>query len=97
MMFRYISIIGKSVMGCHGNHAFSHSPSWVIYGDFCCIQGFPGNNYGTNSKLSLECKVDQIRSWGSRFEAEISLVIMFVYAFTLFIRLSLIILNMQMK
>ena len=43
------------------------------------------------------CKVCQIRSGGSWFEAEISLFMMFVYGFTLFIRLSLIFLNMQMK
>ena len=39
-------------------------------------------------KLSLGCKVGRIRSWGSWFEAEISLSMMFVYVFTLFIRLS---------
>ena len=53
--------------------------------------------FGTNSKLSLGCKVGQVRCWGSWFETKISLFIMFVYVFTLFIRLSLIFLNMQMK
>ena len=53
--------------------------------------------FGTNSKLSLRLKLGQIRSWGIWFEAEISLFIMFVYDFTLFIGLSLIFLNMQMK
>ena len=48
-------------------------------------------------KMSLWCKIGRIRSWGSWFEAEISLFMMFVYVFNLFIRLSLILLNMQMK
>ena len=56
--------------------------------------GGPRKQFGTNSKWSLECKVGQIRSWGSRFVVEISLFIMFVYVFTLFIRLLLIFLNM---
>ena len=51
-----------------------------------------------NSKLSLGCKVGQIRVWVIVFEAEISLfMIMFIYVFTLFIKLSLIFLNMKMK
>ena len=33
----------QSVMGCHGNHAFTQSPNWFIYGDIC-IQGVPGDN-----------------------------------------------------
>ena len=44
--------------------------------------------FGTNSKLSFGCKVGQIRSWGSWFEAEISLFMMFVYVFTLLTRVS---------
>ena len=42
-------------------------------------------------------KVGQIKFWGSWCKAEISLFMMVVYVFTLFIRLSLIFLNMQMK
>ena len=53
--------------------------------------------YGTNSKLSFGCKVRQIRALGSSFETEISSLMMFVYVFTLFIRLSLIFFAMQMK
>ena len=48
--------------------------------------------FGTNSKLSLGCKVCQIRSRGGRFGFEISLFMMFFFffIFTLCIRLSLI-------
>ena len=64
-------------MGCHANHAFPLSPNRFIYGEFSfCIRWVPGNNL---AKLSLECKVGQIRSWCSWFEAEISLFMMFVY------------------
>ena len=48
------------------------------------IKGVAGNNL----ELSLGCKVAQIRSCGSWFEVEISLFMMFVYVFTLFIGLS---------
>ena len=80
-------------MGSHGKHAFSQS----IYGN--SLFAFRGSQETicTNSKLSLGCKVGQIISLGSWFEAEISLFMIFVYAFTLFIRLSLTFLNMQMK
>ena len=78
-------------------HAFSHSPNRFIYGDFFSNSGGPRKQFGTNSKLSLGCKVGQIRSWGSWFKPEISLFMMFVYVFTLFIRISFIFLNVQMK
>ena len=39
--------------------------------------GGPRKQFGTNSKLYLGNKVGQIRSWGSWFEAEISLFMMF--------------------
>ena len=38
--------------------------------------------FDTNLKLSSVCKVGQNRSWGSWFEAEISLFMMLVYVFT---------------
>ena len=53
--------------------------------------------FGTNSKVSLGCNVSQIRPRGGCFETEISLFMMFVYGFTLFISLSLIFLNIQIK
>ena len=84
-------------MGCHDNHTFSHSPNWFIYGNFFSHPGGSREQFGTDSKLSLWCKVGQIRSWGSWFEAENSLFMMFVNVFTLFIRFLLIFLNMQMK
>ena len=83
-------------MGCHDNHAFSHSPNSFIYGDFL-HSGGPREQSDTNSKLSLGCKLGQIRSWGSWFDAKTSLFMMFVYVFILFIRLSLIFVNMLMN
>ena len=60
--------------------------------------GGPREQFGTNSKLSLGYKVGQIGSRGKWFEAEISLFILFfLMIFTLFIKLSLIFLNIQMK
>ena len=59
--------------------------------------GGPRKEFGNNLKLSLGCKVAQIRSWGSRFVVEISLFMMFVYVFTLFIRLLVILLNMKIN
>ena len=46
-------------------------------GKFFSHSGGPREQFGTNSKLSLGCKVGQIRSRGRRYEAEISLIIMF--------------------
>ena len=41
----YIPILEKTVMGCHGNHALSHSPNQFIYGgpreQFAPIQKCP--------------------------------------------------------
>ena len=42
----------ESVMGCHGDHAFSHSHN-QYYGVFFRIQGDPGNNLAPNLKLPL--------------------------------------------
>ena len=73
---------------------FHIAQTGLFMGNF--IFAFRGSQgkFGTNSKFSFGCKLGQIRSRGSWFEAEISLVMMI---FTLFIRLSLIFLNMQMK
>ena len=69
-------------MGCHGNHAFSHSPNRVIYDNFLSYSGSSREQFVTNSKLSLGCKVGQIRSWDSWFEAKISLFVMFFFMFS---------------
>ena len=58
----------------------------LFMGYFFAFREFQGQ-YSTNSKLSFGFKVGQIRSWGNWIEAEISLFMMFVYVFTLFIRL----------
>ena len=78
------TILESSVTGCHGNHAISHSLNQFIYGDilFAFALG-PRKQFGTNSKLSLGCKVGQIRSRGRWFKAEISLFMMFSYDFHL--------------
>ena len=46
-------------MGCHGNYAFSHiSPNRSFFENiFFRIKGIPGNNFDTDGKLSLGCKV----------------------------------------
>ena len=76
---------------------FQIAQTGLFMGIFFLHSGGPKEQFGTNSKLSLGCKVGQIRSRGSWFEAEISLFMMFFMIFTLFIRFSLIFLNMQMK
>ena len=54
--------------------------NWFFF--FFCIQG----SQETIWHISNACKVCQIRSWSNWFEAEVSLFMMFVYVFTLFIR-----------
>ena len=67
---------------------------WEIYFSHSgCLRA----QFCASSKLSLECKVGQIRSWGIWFGVEISLFMMFVYVSTLFISLSLIFLSMQIR
>ena len=34
----------NSIMGCHGNHAFSHSPDRFIFRTLFCIKGVLMNN-----------------------------------------------------
>ena len=67
----------------------------LFIGNLFSHLGGPREQFGSNLKLSLGCKVGQIRSLGSWFEAEISLFMMFFYVFGLLIRLPLILLNMQ--
>ena len=54
-------ILENRVTGCHGNHAFSHSPIRFINGEFFSHSEGPREKFDTNSKLSLGCKVGEIR------------------------------------
>ena len=56
-------------------HIAQNGLSMVIFSHL----GGPSEQFGTNSKLSLGCKVGQIRSRGRWFEAEISLLIYDVF------------------
>ena len=76
---------------------FHIAQTGLFMGIFFSNSGGPREQCGTNSKLSLGCKVVQIRSRGRWNEAEICLFMIFLMIFTLYIRLSLIFLNMQMK
>ena len=49
----------------------------LFMGIFFSHSGGPRKQFGTNSKLSLGCKVGQIRSRGRWFKAEKSLIMMF--------------------
>ena len=40
-------------MGCHGNHAFSHSPNHFFKDNFVSHLGGPNEQFGTYEKLSL--------------------------------------------
>ena len=45
-------------MGCHRNHAISHSPNQYFFKDtFVSHQGGPNEQFGTHKKLSWGCKV----------------------------------------
>ena len=83
-------------MGCHGSHAFSHSPNRLFMGIFFAFRGSQ-ETILHQFKSVLGVQVCQIISLGSWFEATISLFLMFVYIFTLFKRFSLLFMNMQMK
>ena len=52
--------------GCHGKHAFSHSPNeFMVWNIFFSYRGAgAGNVWGTNEKLSWGCRVVQIRFCG---------------------------------
>ena len=50
--------------GCHGNHAFSHSPNEFMFWKKNSHSGGPRNFFGTNENLSWVCKVGQIRFCG---------------------------------
>ena len=56
---------------------FNIAQTGLFMGIFLSHLGGPRKQFGTNSKLSVGCKVGQIRFWGSWFEAEISLFNMF--------------------
>ena len=51
--------------GCHGNHAFSHSPNEFMFRNIFSHSGMGGGGlksfFGTNEKLSWGCEVGQIR------------------------------------
>ena len=50
-----------ALRGYHGNHAISQGPNVFIFQKHCfLIHGVPRNNFGTNEKLSLGCKIGQI-------------------------------------
>ena len=52
--------------GCHGYHAFSHSPNKFMFRNKISYSGGGGTmkQFGTNEKLSWGCKVCQIRFCG---------------------------------
>ena len=52
--------------GCHGNHAFSHSPNEFMFRNifFSHSGGGAGNKLSQMKKLSWGCKVCQIRFCG---------------------------------
>ena len=79
----------KALLAAMATMHFHIAQTGLFMGFFLDSRG-PRKQFSTNSKWSLGCKVGQIRSRGSRFVAEISLSIMLVYVFTLFIRLLLI-------
>ena len=61
---------------------FQIAQTGLFMGKFFSHSGGPREQFGTNSKLYLGCKVGQIRSRGSWFEAEISLFMVFFYDFS---------------
>ena len=50
--------------GCHGNHAFSHSPNKFMFMNIFSHSVGPMKQFGTDEKLSWGCKVGQIRFCG---------------------------------
>ena len=53
--------------GCHGNHAFSHSPNEFMFRIiFFSFRG-PRKQFVTNEKLSWGCKVGEIRFCGKGY------------------------------
>ena len=63
--FVYTPLAGRiAQQGCHGNHAFSHSPNKFMFRNiFFSFRG-PMKQFGTNEKMSWGCKVGQIRFCG---------------------------------
>ena len=50
-------ILENRILGCHENHAFSHSPNKFFYDKMFRKLGGPNERYGTHVKLSCGCKV----------------------------------------
>ena len=59
---------------------FNIAQTGLLMGIFFTFRAW--EQFGTNSKLSLGCKVGQNRSWGSWFEAKISLFMMCFFMFS---------------
>ena len=76
---------------------FHIDPNWFIYVDFYSHTEAHREQFCTNSKLSLECKVGHIRSRSRWFEAEISLFMMFFYDFHLIYKAFIYILEYANK
>ena len=93
-----LPFLRKALHVAMANMHFHIAQTGLFMGIFYSHSGGPRKQFGTNSKLSLGCKVGQIRSRGRWFKAQISLFMMFFFMiFTLFIRLSLIFLIIQIK
>ena len=60
-------ILENRIMGCHGNHAFSHSKNKCFRTNFPQIGGGGGqmNNIAHMRNCPERCMVDQIRSSGN--------------------------------
>ena len=50
----------NSIMGCHGNHAFSHSPDRFILRTLFCIKGGLNEQFGTQEKMPMGWKVTSL-------------------------------------
>ena len=49
--------IFESVMGCHGNHAFSHiAQTGLVLDNFVLYKGGPNKKNGTHEKLSKSAR-----------------------------------------
>ena len=54
--------------GCHGNHAFSHSPNELMFRNiFFSFRGTQDFFFGTDEQLSWGCKLGQIRFCGTGY------------------------------
>lgn len=72
-------ILENHSAGCHGNHAFLHSPNQFNFKDtFVLHLRGPKEQFGTHEKLLFLCKVSQIGCSGK--EIQISTCI-YIYSF----------------